>query len=299
MSACLQLSLALLVVVQVLALMPKQMQTHDTLSTWKQEFSWTLAGLPEALAARDLQLQQQRAGLPAGFLRFMSGGRRLVAQAAQVRVAGRPVGSQLSRLWLLLPLFSRNCSELLKPPPRCLRACPPVIVPCARPPANVPARLPAVQALSDLGDVPEEVGRELKGALKSGQPPQEQQGQKGAQKPPQEEQQQGPPQQEGTAPQQAQQKLQLQARHSYEILRPPPQPQQRRLSWQQWDRQRQQELQQQAPQGSWLQRRWQQQQGSLRQQQRQLLSEPMFCLELAVKLFHWSKYAYRHWVSGR
>ena len=91
--ACLQLSLALLVVVQVLALMPKQMQTHDTLSTWKQEFSWTLAGLPDALAARDLQLQQQRAGLPAGFRRFVSGGRRLVAQAAQVRVAGGWMGT--------------------------------------------------------------------------------------------------------------------------------------------------------------------------------------------------------------
>lgn len=31
--------------------------------------------------------------------------------------------------------------------------------------------------------------------------------------------------------------------------------------------------------------------------QQQERREPMFCMELAIRLFYWSKYAYRHWVS--
>ena len=70
----------------------------DGLAARLRAAGWSVAGTTrsaakrDALAARDLQLQQQRAGLPAGFRRFVSGGRRLVAQAAQVRVAGGWIG---------------------------------------------------------------------------------------------------------------------------------------------------------------------------------------------------------------
>ena len=35
------------------------------------------------------------------------------------------------------------------------------------------------------------------------------------------------------------------------------------------------------------------------QLQQQQYTDPMFCLELAVRFFYWAKYAYRHWVSWR
>ena len=60
--------------------------------------------------------------------------------------------------------------------------------------------------------------------------------------------------------------------------------------------QEQEEQQQQEQQRSTEQQKRSQQQ---QQQEQQEGREPMFCMELAVRLFPWSQYAYRHWVSGR
>lgn len=219
--------------------------------TWRQQFSWTLDGLPAAIAARDAQLLHARSAHPGGLvalLQQLSGGRRWLASAAE-KVGGLEE-RQVQRGSGSCQLGGRR--SLNSPLPRT----PPLLAVLAT--GVYPPSL--LQAVAELGDVPGGLAGMFEDGWKGGSQ-QEQQAQQAA-----DVEAGSPPGGPRSVQAPGSPRLQLSAAEATAAHAQLERLSLSRLSSVQLSFQRERQ-------------------------------PPMFCFELAVCLFAWSKYAYRHWVS--
>ncbi|KAL4439948.1 hypothetical protein ABPG75_002949 [Micractinium tetrahymenae] len=269
-----QLAMALLVGVNAFCMMPKNVATQDTVIALKQRFCWTQARLPAAMAERDAELRRAQ-GCSTGLQHLLSEGRRLVAQAAHAaEVVPGEVGKGLAEL------------------------------------VNVKVDVLDRESMRQSKQQAKQSGQQQQQAKQSGQQQQQQQ---------QEQQQQEQQQEQEQEQQQQQNGLQEAARQQEQE----PEGQQQAEQWVQqagWTEQQQggqpglphkpretedvstppasprAAARPRLDRGASLLRRLNSLPPWLHAgQQGERTAEPMFCLELAIRLFYWTKYAYRHW----